>query len=143
MQLELGTVVSGKVNGITSFGAFIDLPQNKKGLVHISEVSSDYVENINDYLKDGQDVKVKIININDKGEIRLSIKKAKESGNEKNLKVSKDTFKSEKKPIKKQSFEDMMSMFKIASEEKMSDLKKATDSKHGGDSRRSSRKANI
>ena len=143
MQLELGTVVSGKVNGITSFGAFIDLPQNKKGLVHISEVSSDYVENINDYLKDGQDVKVKIININDKGEIRLSIKKAKDPKNEKNLKVSKVTLKSEKKPVKKQSFEDMMSMFKIASEEKMSDLKRVTDSKRGGYSRRSSRKANI
>ena len=62
MQLELGAILDGKVNGITSFGAFIDLPGNKKGLVHISEVSSDYVKNINDYLKDGQDVKVKVIN---------------------------------------------------------------------------------
>lgn len=143
MQLELGAILSGKVNGITSFGAFIDLPDNKKGLVHISEVSSDYVKNVNDYLKDGQDVKVKIINVNDKGEIRLSIKKASESEKGKKFNVGKSNFKNDQKPVKKQSFEDMMSMFKIASEEKMSDLKRATDSKRGGYSRKGSRKANI
>ena len=143
MQLELGAILDGKVNGITSFGAFIDLPENKKGLVHISEVSNDYVKNISDYLKDGQDVKVKVININDKGEIRLSIKKASETEKEKKFSAGKGTFKNDQKPVKKQSFEDMMSMFKIASEEKMSDLKRATDSKRGGYSRRVSRKANI
>ena len=143
MQLELGAILDGKVNGITSFGAFIDLPDNKKGLVHISEVSNDYVKNISDYLKDGQDVKVKVISVNDKGEIRLSIKKASESEKEKKFSNGKNIFKNDQKPVKKQSFEDMMSMFKIASEEKMSDLKRATDSKRGGYSRRVSRKANI
>jgi len=143
MQLELGTVLNGKVNGITSFGAFIDLPENKKGLVHISEVSSDYVKNINDYLKDGQDVKVKVISVNDKGEIRLSIKRACEPEKRKDPSINKGNFKNTQKPIKKQSFEDMMSMFKAASEEKMSDLKRVTDSKRGGYSRRSSRKANV
>lgn len=143
MQLELGTILDGKVNGITNFGAFIDLQDNKKGLVHISEVSSDYVKNINDYLKDGQDVRVKVININDKGEIRLSIKKANENGKEKKYNITNGNFKNDQKLAPRQSFEDMMSMFKAVSEEKMSDLKRATDSKRGGYSRRSSRKANI
>ena len=146
MQLELGTVLNGKVNGITSFGAFIDLPDNKKGMVHISEISKDYVENVSDYLKEGQDVKVKILSVNDKGEIRLSIRKACDNKNNfSNKEKSKFTnsSKNEKKPGQKRSFEDMMMMFKAASEEKMSDLKRATDSKRSGYSRRSSRKANI
>ena len=145
MQLELGAILNGKVNGITSFGAFIDLPENKKGLVHISEISKAYVKNVGDYLKEGQDVKVKILNINDKGEIRLSIRKAYDGKNNSSFKEKSkfsNSSRNDKKPTQK-SFEDMMVMLKAASEEKMSDLKKATDSKRGGYSRRNSRKVNI
>ena len=78
MELELGKIVEGKVSGITAFGAFVELPGGKSGLVHISEVSRDYVKDINEHLKVGDTVKVKITNIDPNGKIGLSIKKAQE-----------------------------------------------------------------
>ena len=76
MDLEVGKVVEGKVSGITGFGAFVDLGGGKSGLVHISEVSKNYVKDINDHLKIGDNVKVKVMNIEPNGKIGLSIKKA-------------------------------------------------------------------
>lgn len=76
MQLELGSIVEGKVTGILKFGAFVDLGKGKSGMVHISEVAGTYVNDINDFLKVGQQVKVKIISIGEDGKIALSIKKA-------------------------------------------------------------------
>ena len=75
MQVELGTVLEGRVSGITNFGAFISLPEGQKGLVHISEIANSYVNDINEHLKVGQTVKVKVIAING-DKISLSIKKA-------------------------------------------------------------------
>ncbi len=80
MQIEVGTVLDGKVTGITKFGAFVDLPEGKSGMVHISEISNTYVENVSDFLTVGQEVKVKVININENGKIGLSIKKLAENG---------------------------------------------------------------
>ena len=74
-MLEIGQIVEGKVTGLTSFGAFVSLPEGKSGMVHISEVSNAFVKEIKDHLTEGQEVKVKIIGIND-GKISLSIKKA-------------------------------------------------------------------
>lgn len=76
MQVAIGDVLEGKVTGITKFGAFVELDEGKTGMVHISEVSTAYVEDISQYLEEGQVVKVKIINITDEGKISLSIKKA-------------------------------------------------------------------
>ncbi len=76
MQFEQGTVLEGKVTGILKFGAFVDIGGGKSGMVHISEVSSTYVNDINEHLKVGQVVKVKIVSIADDGKIALSIKKA-------------------------------------------------------------------
>jgi S1 RNA binding domain protein len=72
MLVEVGKVVEGKVSGITSFGAFIQLPDGKTGLVHISEVADEYVKDINTHLKDSQVVKVKIISVDKNGKISLS-----------------------------------------------------------------------
>ena len=77
MQLAIGDILEGKVTGITKFGAFVELGEGKTGMVHISEVSTDYVEDISQYLKKDQVVKVKVINITDEGKISLSIKKAR------------------------------------------------------------------
>ena len=74
MQVEVGAVLEGKVTGITKFGAFVDLGEGKTGMVHISEIAHAYVSDINEYLTIGQDVKVKIIAM-DQGKINLSIKK--------------------------------------------------------------------
>lgn len=76
MQLEVGAVLEGKVTGILKFGAFVDLGNGKSGMVHISEVSNTFVNDINEVLKVGQVVKVKILTIADDGKISLSIKKA-------------------------------------------------------------------
>ncbi len=76
MQLEVGSIVEGKVTGITKFGAFVDLSEGKSGMVHISEVADVFVSEITEFLTEGQTVKVKIINIGDDGKISLSIKKA-------------------------------------------------------------------
>lgn len=76
MQYEIGTIVEGKVTGITKFGAFVEFGEGQVGMVHISEVSSTYVNDISEHLKDQQKVTVKILNVNDDGKISLSIKKA-------------------------------------------------------------------
>ena len=74
MELTVGAIVEGKVKSITAFGAFIALPENKSGLVHISEVSNSYVSDVHEHLTEGQDVKVMVIG-NENGKINLSIKR--------------------------------------------------------------------
>ena len=78
MQLQVGMVIEGKVTGITKFGAFVALPEGKSGLVHIAEIDDTFVNDVHDYVQDGQTGKVKIIGIGDDGKINLSIKKADE-----------------------------------------------------------------
>lgn len=74
MELTVGAVLDGKVKSITNFGAFIALPENKTGMVHISEVSNRYVSDIREHLTEGQDVKVMVLAV-DGGKINLSIKR--------------------------------------------------------------------
>ena len=74
MEFTVGAILEGKVKTITNFGAFIALPENKTGLVHISEVANTFVSDIRQHLTEGQDVKVMIINT-DNGKINLSIKR--------------------------------------------------------------------
>ena len=74
MELTVGTVLEGKVKSITNFGAFVALPENKTGMVHISEVANAYVSDIRQHLTEGQDVKVMVIGC-ENGKINLSIKR--------------------------------------------------------------------
>ena len=76
MEFEIGSIYEGKVTGITKFGAFVQLAPGKSGMVHISEIANTYVDDINNYLKEGQTVTVKLIAIDEQGRINLSIKKA-------------------------------------------------------------------
>ena len=91
MQLAIGDVLEGKVTGITKFGAFVELPEGKTGMVHISEVSTAYVEDISQYLKQDQIVKVKVINITEEGKISLSIKKQCQGNHDRNPQVHVET----------------------------------------------------
>ncbi len=77
MSIEQGKVVEGVVTGITNFGAFVLLPNNVTGLVHISEIDHRYVRDVNDFLKLNDRVKVKVISVDEKGKVGLSIKQAK------------------------------------------------------------------
>ena len=74
MELTVGAVLEGKVKSITNFGAFIALPENKTGMVHISEIANAYVSDIRQHLTEGQDVKVMVINL-DNGKVNLTIKR--------------------------------------------------------------------
>lgn len=76
MEFGVGSIVKGKVSGITKFGAFVSLPEGKSGLVHISEIAYAYVNEVSEHLQVGQEVTVKVIGIDDNGRINLSIKKA-------------------------------------------------------------------
>ncbi len=75
MELTVGAVLEGKVKSITNFGAFIALPENKTGMVHISEIANAYVSDIRQHLTEGQDVKVVVIAIDPAGKINLSMKR--------------------------------------------------------------------
>ena len=143
MSIEIGSKVQGKVTGITNFGAFVELPGGITGLVHISEVADSYVKDVNDHLKIGDEVEVKVLSEKE-GKIALSIKKAidKPEGQSsaasgrpyrqgRDTRNSKDfRAKSNFKP--KESFEDKMAKFLKASEENLSSLKRNTETKRGG-----------
>lgn len=145
-MLEVGAIVEGKVTGLTAFGAFVSLPDGKSGMVHISEVSNSFVKDIKDHLKEGQLVKVKVVNITEEGKISLSIKKADETPREPASKPRRQSDRPRPANVwqgqpkaqspETMSFEDMMARFKQVSDEKMTDLRRSTDSKHGGGSRR-------
>ena len=74
MEFGVGSILDGKVTGITKFGAFVALPEGRSGLVHISEIAYSYVSEVSEYLKEGQAVKVKVIGIDQNNRINLSIK---------------------------------------------------------------------
>jgi len=74
MELEVGAILEGKVTGITKFGAFVAFPGGGSGLVHISEIANAFVNDVHDYLTEGQTVQVKVLNINEAGKVNLSIK---------------------------------------------------------------------
>ncbi len=147
MLLEVGKTVEGKISGITPFGAFIDLGEGKTGLVHISEVALEYVKDINQHLKEGETVSVKVVSIDEKGKISLSIKQAlldkrkAENQAKKQRFTRPDDFDWSSKGSESDaplSFEEMMSKFKQSSDERMHDIKKGVDAKRGGNYRRSS-----
>ncbi len=78
MEFGVGSILEGKVTGITKFGAFVSLPEGRSGLVHISEIAYTYVNEVSEYLHEGQEVKVKVIGIDQNNRINLSIKKVTE-----------------------------------------------------------------
>ncbi len=121
----MGSIVEGEITGITKFGAFVELPGGTTGLVHISEVADVYVKDINEYFKKEEKVKVKILSVEDNGKVGLSIRQAV-AGASPNRRSSRG------KPVNQPSFEDKMNRFLKESDERLSDLKRNTESKRGG-----------
>lgn len=126
MSVEVGNKVIGKVTGIKPFGAFVQLPGGKTGLVHISEVADKYVEDINDYLKVGEQIEVKVLTIGEDNKISLSIKKAQD----------KPKPKPRVKTPSPEDFEKQLSGFLKDSEERMSTIKRQAESRRGGKGRK-------
>ena len=156
MAIEVGMILEGKVTRIEKFGAFVQLEDSQTGMVHISEVAPTFINEISDYVKVGQVVKVKVLAIND-GKISLSMKQALPKDQQKKARMQKPSReRAPRQPYKPAppvtspgdyewqssrksapaTFEDMMSRFKQTSEDKMSDLKR------GGESRGYSRRGN-
>ncbi len=132
MEVEIGKIIEGKVTGITNFGAFVQLSVGKTGLVHISEVALAYVKDINEHLKVNDVVKVKVISIDDKGKVSLSIKKALEDEQRKAARKPANVEFGQKGAPTELSFEDKMKQFMQNSDEKMTDLRRNMDSKRSG-----------
>ena len=157
MSIEVGQKLAGKVTGITHFGAFVSLPENKTGLVHISEVSDGFVKEISSILTVGQDVEVKVLSIADDGKISLSIRQAadkpaarpkrersersegqatpnrertpRQSRREEEPRVN---FGSVASKPKTDDFDQLMSNFLKDSEDRLSSLRRNTEGKRGG-----------
>ena len=145
MAIEVGAIIEGKVTGIAKFGAFVALDEGKSGLVHISEVSAGFVTDINEHLKVGDAVKVKVIGIDEKGRINLSVRQAqpKPEPVPRPARPPRQAPRPEPEvdfvPVEQKgpaSFEDMLQKFKQDSDSKLSDLK----AKEDGRGRKRSRK---
>ena len=161
MALEVGTFAEGIVSGITNFGAFITLPGNAVGLVHISEVADAYVRDVKDYLKEQDKVFVKIINVDAQGKIGLSIKQAKTEApaGQEDVKKTTDEDKPIARPVPRpaaqgtgrpanpasrsagfspprsalpETFEEKLSKFIKESDQKQQEFRRSTDAKRGG-----------
>lgn len=143
MSLELGAIVEAEVSKITNFGAFVQLPEGKGGLLHISEVANSYVKDVREFINEKDKVKVKIISIDPKGKIAVSMKQAMATPAEgQRIPGAAQEYRERRgdsrrqnvgaKPAGPVSFEDKLSKFLKDSDSKISDLKKNTDGKRGG-----------
>jgi polyribonucleotide nucleotidyltransferase len=73
-EAEVGKIYDGKVVNLVDFGAFVNFMGGKDGLVHVSEIKSERVEKVSDVLSEGQEVKVKVLEIDQRGKVRLSMR---------------------------------------------------------------------
>jgi len=124
MSVDTGSIVEGTVVKITNYGAFVELPDGRSGLVHIREIADTYVKDVRDYLKEQEKIKVKVLGVNERGKLDLSVKQAL-SPEERVARVRAKT-----------SFEDKMKAFLRESEERLLDLKRNTEAKRGGGKKR-------
>ncbi len=132
MELTVGTILEGKVKSITKFGAFVALPDNMTGMVHISEVAHTFVNDIRDHLTEGQDVKVVVLNA-ENGKINLSIKKAQTPPprqprpNRDNQSAPRPAQARPAQTAENQSFDDMLKRFMADSDSKISGIRQYSD----------------
>ena len=152
MGYSVGDVVEGTVSKITHFGAFIDLADGKRGLVHISEISNTYVNNIREFVKENDKVKAKVVTVNPDGRMDLSIKRlqveseAQPRKEKKPIPVEKDRASPDREkhapvvPAHIQgtnlpTFEEKLSRFLKNSDDRLMDLRRHIESRRGGKTR--------
>lgn len=124
-SIEVGSIAEGTISGITNFGAFVLLATGQTGLVHISEVADAYVRDVRDFLKEGDKVRVKVVSIDERGKMALSIKQADPSYR------PAPAFRLRERRGGSQSFEDKLARFLKDSEDKQADLRRV-EGKRGG-----------
>lgn len=151
MEPEVGKILDGKVTAITKFGAFVSIGDGKSGLVHISEIANTFVNDVHDFIQEGQEVKVLVLSA-ESGKINLSIKKAllrEERPAQRPFRPGAPRPAGESRPLPPRpaargfsrgqspapsgdlSFEDKLKQFMTASEGKMADLNRSMDGKRG------------
>lgn len=154
MEPQVGSILEGTVSSITKFGAFVALEGGKSGLVHISEIANTFVNDVHDFLQEGQEVKVLVLSA-EKGRINLSIKKALPPQERPAPRGPRPSYaprpavpqqsdrphpvQAAQKPLPPsgdQAFEDKLKRFLSSSEGKMADLNRSIDGKRGGRRRR-------
>ena len=156
MEPQVGSILEGKVTSITKFGAFVALDGGRSGLVHISEIANSFVNDVHDFLQEGQTVKVLVLST-ENGKINLSIKKAlpqqerpaprgprpgqqhTASAAPRPAQQPRSYARAPQQPLPPsgdQSFEDKLKQFLSSSEGKMADLNRSIDGKRGGRRRR-------
>ena len=129
MELEVGSIVEGRVSGITKFGAFVALPGGKSGLVHISEIANSFVSDVHEHVQMGQTVKVRVLNIGADGKINLSIKRALETAPAPRFDAPRPAREQQLEPQRTmadgpsadQAFEDRLKKFMQESDSRMAD----------------------
>ena len=131
-DVEVGQVVEGTISGITHFGAFIVLPNGKTGLVHISEVADAYVKDIKDYYKENDKVQVKVLSMDPKGKIALSIRQAQPKSEQSPREAAPRREHRHERRGPQVSFEDKMQRFMRDSEDRLGDLRRSNEAKRGG-----------
>jgi len=155
VNIAVGQVITGTVDGIAGFGAFVRMPDGRKGLVHISEVASAYVENVSDVLHNGDEVKALVLS-DDGDRVRLSIKRANgdAGADQRPRKGGRDDARGPRRdrgprgggfakrdnhrgPV---SFEDKLARFMKESNERLADLHSNIDAKRGSSSFRGPRR---
>ena len=130
MDYEVGEVLTGKVTGITKFGAFVTVAPGKSGLVHISEIASTYVNDVHDHLTEGQDVTVKIIGVDQTGRMNLSIRAASAPAPQEPARRRPQSQSRPPDVAAEPSFEDKLKRFMQDSDSKMSGLKQHPDKRN-------------
>ena len=127
MELTVGSIVDGKVTGITKFGAFVSLPDGRSGLVHISEIAYSYVNEVSDFLQLGQEVKVKIISIDPNGRINLSIKKTADPPARQSRRSPPQPAAGSSSAPRSDSFEDKLKQFMQDSDSRLSGVRQYSE----------------
>jgi len=146
MSFEVGSLVEGRIVEIVKFGVFVKIRGGKTGLVHISQISNEFVREVADYVSVGQDVVAKVVSVDDRGRIQLSLKEVTPEEEKEFLKDAKhDSIRedTEDRPTPRESpprgednFEAKMKKFLRQSEDRLIDLKRSNEAKRGGGKKR-------
>ena len=132
--IEVGGIVEGTVTGITNFGAFVELPGGKVGLIHISEIADVYVRDVKDYVKEQDKIKVKVLSVDDRGKIGLSLRQLTAPAAPVAPVAPRRPPMENRRfwPQPSLTFEDKLTRFLKDSDDRLNELKRSTDSKRGG-----------
>ena len=153
MDISAGEVLQGRVAEVRDFGAFVWLDDGKKGLIHISEISDDFVKDIHNRVKPNQKVKIKVLSVKEDGRIELSLKQAESLEYTRPPKQEREhshlpaveylgeppniNFHSHDSP---EEFDQMLKAFKRVSEENLLDNKRNIERKRLGDKKKAQKR---